>query len=157
MSYSFNSRESVMKKINQLGFLILFLGIVFSANAEPNKGKLYVEVKGFNSGKGKLIVQIFREQDDIYANKPFQFRQSKIFSKTGHVEFEGLLYGRYSVLAFHDANSNNKMDHNFMKFPIEAFGFSNHWNFSLFSGKPSFAKTSFSFSDDTSKLQIQVR
>jgi uncharacterized protein (DUF2141 family) len=60
-------------------------------------------------------------------------------------------------MAFHDRNNNNIMDHNFMKLPTEAFGFSNNWNFSLFSGKPSFRKTKFNFSENNNQLTIKVQ
>jgi uncharacterized protein (DUF2141 family) len=109
-----------------------------------------------NNNQGKIVVYIFRKQDDIFGKKPYLKKQSDIISETVNIKFKNLAYDQYSILAFHDENNNGIIDHNVIKFPTEAFGFSNNWNFHLFSGKPTFKKTSFSFSGSIEELQIHV-
>jgi uncharacterized protein (DUF2141 family) len=140
-------------------FILLFLSVCFISPvvAENNKGDLHIRVTGMNNDQGKIIVYVFREQDDIFGKKPYLKHQSEIISGAINIKFKNLAYAQYSIMAFHDENNNENMDHNFMIFPIENFGFSNNWNFSLFSGKPTFKKTSISFSETSGELQIKVK
>jgi uncharacterized protein (DUF2141 family) len=125
--------------------------------ADPNKGDLSIKITGTKNNKGKLIVYVYRRQDDIYKSKPYLINQTKVHLGKGKVNFKNLPFDHYSVMAFHDVNNNNTMDHNFLKLPIEPFGFSNNWNFSLLSGKPTFNKTNFSFTKDRKEIQIRVK
>ncbi len=136
-----------------LAFAIMYFTSPLLANSM--QGNLSVKVTGVKNNKGKLVVHVFRKQDDLFKSKPFRINHSKIYSGGGKVSFKNIPFARYSIMAFHDVNNNNIMDHNFIKLPIEPFGFSNNWNFSLFSGKPTFKKTSITFNKN--KIRIQVR
>jgi uncharacterized protein (DUF2141 family) len=118
---------------------------------------LSIKVTGAENNKGNLIVYVFRKQDDIFKSKPYHINQSEIYSGESRVCFKNIPFSRYSIMAFHDVNSNNIMDHHFMKLPTEAFSFSNNWNLSLLSGKLTFKKTSVSFSKDQSEIQVEVK
>ncbi|MCK5831798.1 MAG: DUF2141 domain-containing protein [Methylococcales bacterium] len=125
--------------------------------ADTTKGDLLIKVTGAKTSKGKLIVYVYRKQDNIFKSNPYLIEKSEIYSGAGTVSFKNLPFERYSIMAFHDINNNSIMDHNFMKLPTEAFGFSNNWNLSLLSGKPTFKKTSVSFNEGQTEIQVEVK
>ncbi|NOS91716.1 MAG: DUF2141 domain-containing protein, partial [Cyclobacteriaceae bacterium] len=67
------------------------------------------------------------------------------------VVIDNLPAGTYGISVMHDANSNEKMDSNFIGMPKEGFGFSNNAKGSF--GPPSYEKTKLDF--NTSK-QISI-
>jgi uncharacterized protein (DUF2141 family) len=143
------------KTISLLVFLLVFLNT--SLLALNQEGSLTVKVIGFENNKGQLILQVFREKDDIFEDKPYKKLESKIDKQQTEITFENLPYGSYSIMAIHDEDNNGVMNHNIMRLPTESFGFSNSWNLSIFSGKPTFEKTSFLFSEKNSTLKIMIK
>jgi uncharacterized protein (DUF2141 family) len=71
------------------------------------------------------------------------------------IAFNEIPIGEYAAIAYHDKNSNSTLDHK-MGFPNEPMGFSNNWNFSLFSGMPTFKKLKFNFESDNAVIEIPV-
>jgi uncharacterized protein (DUF2141 family) len=59
-------------------------------------------------------------------------------------------------MAFHDKNKNTTFDHNMLGFPQEAFGYLNGWNFSAFSGMPTYEKNKITFSKENNSITIEV-
>ncbi len=88
--------------------------------------------------------------------EPFLKLKANIINKKTNVTFKNLPYDNYSIMAYHDKNDNNIMDHSF-GFPDEPFAYSNNWYFSLFSGLPNFGKTKFNFSKDDLKCVIKFK
>lgn len=68
--------------------------------------------------------------------------------------FKNLESGSYAVALFHDKNSNEKLDTNFIGIPKEGFGFSN--NPRVLTGPPSFNKASFELKTN-SKLTKTIK
>ena len=126
------------------------------AQNRPSKGTLKVSVSGMENNKGKLFVNLFRKGDDIMA-KPYLQLSEKIVDGKSAVNFENLSYGNYVAFAFHDENNNGSMDHNWLNIPNEPMGYSNNWNFSLFSGMPNYEKTKFNFSAQDTAIKIIVK
>jgi uncharacterized protein (DUF2141 family) len=69
--------------------------------------------------------------------------------------FEKIAAGVYGLSAFHDQNSNGKLDTNFVGMPIEDYGASNNAR-NLF-GPPSFEDAKFEFRGGTKRLEARLR
>lgn len=144
-----------MPKFNSL-FIALFL-LNTTLFATSKEGNLSINVSGFDNNNGQLIIKLFRKEDNIFGNKLYLQSENKIFQKQGEIIFESLPYGDYSIIAIHDEDNNGIMNHNFIKLPTEKFGFSNSWNFTIFSGKPTFEKTRYIFLATNNRLNIVVK
>lgn len=138
-----------------MGFVLGSLNLGLSQESQ-SRGDLKVNVTGMKHNEGKVIVNLFRKGDDVMG-KPFIQKYNKIMDGEAQVVFEELPFSSYVVFAFHDENDNGTMDHNWLNIPKEPMGYSNNWNFSLFSGMPSYKKTKFEFSEKLNDIIIRVK
>jgi uncharacterized protein (DUF2141 family) len=69
--------------------------------------------------------------------------------------FGDLKPGKYAVTAFHDANSDGKMNKNSFGMPEEGFGFSNNPEIGF--SAPSFNETEFQVTDTKAVIPIKLR
>lgn len=69
--------------------------------------------------------------------------------------FGDLKPGKYAITAFHDANSDGKMNKNSFGMPEEGFGFSNNPEIGF--SAPSFNETEFQVSDTKAVVPIKLR
>jgi uncharacterized protein (DUF2141 family) len=70
------------------------------------------------------------------------------------VRFEELEKGHYAIMAYHDLNSNGKLDMGLMG-PKEPYGLSN--NFRSKFGPPNFEDCAFSISDKMQVINITIK
>src|SRR4051794_28948730 len=96
-----------------------------SSLAEPPRtAQLTVDILGLHSDKGKVFTAIYCGE----AGFPGDFKKTcanKGVSAKGrrvHLVFEGLPAGEVAVSMFHDENSNNSLDRNFLGIPKEGWG-----------------------------------
>lgn len=137
-------------------FITILVLFSVSVKGEENlKDTLKVRVINFENSSGKAVVNLFRKGDDMMG-KPFLQLKSEIINYEAEVSFTDLPYGNYAVFAFHDENDNGTLDHNWLNIPAEPMGYSNDWNFGLFSGMPAYEKTGFTFSNETSSITIKL-
>ena len=73
---------------------------------------------------------------------------------SGHVAFDGVVPGRYALSAFHDENSNRKLD-KFMGIPREGFGFSR--NPKVRFGPPSFNQVSIEVTPGFARASVRMQ
>ena len=126
------------------------------AQTPSRSGQLTVTVNGLKSTVGKLVVDIFREQDDLFG-KPYRQQTVPISDSAVTVLFSSLPDASYVVFAFHDLNSNGILDHNWLHIPAEPMGYSNDWHFGLLTGMPTFEKTKFSFPSGRTAVTISLK
>jgi len=122
---------------------------------EDNSRQLRIEVTGFEADAGQLGVNLFRNDEEMFAH-PYRVLYAKIQSHRAIVTVAGLPLGNYAVVAYHDRNRNGKLDHHFLGFPNEPIGYSSDYRFGLFSGMPTFNKLSFHYQQDIQDLTIQI-
>ncbi len=117
---------------------------------------LRINVLGLKSNQGQVVAKLFLEGDDVFG--PTRDRQIKaIVEKQASLTFSALKAGRYAVMVFHDLNSNNDIDHNFLRLPAEPLGYSNGFQLTLFSGLPDSHKLAFDVNASTSSIDIAVK
>ncbi len=116
--------------------MFLFICLSLAIHAE----ELTLELKNVNSDKGEMLIAIHNRAETFLKNEQKPFRQSinKLPIQNNQIIFE-VPKGEYSITLFHDLNSNQKLDKNFLGIPTEPFGFSK--NPRLFFGPPSYEES----------------
>lgn len=102
-------------KIIYLVSLISFLGV-----SKPEKHQLTVSFLGLQSIEGQVLVKIVNEKDEKISG-----HQIKVNNKKATLTLD-LPVGSYAISAFHDSNSDNKLNTNAVGLPTEIYGFSNN-------------------------------
>lgn len=126
--------------------------MVTTVTAQTPLGRLTVHTGQLRHALGKVVVCLYREQDEL-PKYPFRQESSVIVDGSSTVIFEDLPFGSYAAILYHDENNNGILDHKFL-LPAEPMGFSNHWKLTLLSGMPDFQKLRFTFSEQSLTLSI---
>ena len=87
--------------------------------------RLEVVVSGVTSSEGNVLVALYREASSFPKFEKV-FRIGKAPAETGDtkVVLEDLPAGDYALAVFHDENSNDALDKNWLGLPREDYGFS---------------------------------
>ena len=119
-------------------------------------GELCVRVVGFKSDDGVVKIGLFNSAQR-YAAHAGSFKKVKLPVKDKMCLWviEGLPYGEYGVMLYHDKNGNDKLDKNIVGVPKEPYGFSNNAKAEL--GLPPYEKVKFLFEAEAATLDIMVR
>ena len=140
--------------------LSLILGITVSSGAAQRpllqSTQIHVDVVGLHNNKGQVLCSLFSsaigfpKKDD----KAEAHYTAEISNRQASCEFVGVAPGTYAVSAFHDENSNGKLDTNFMGIPREGVAASNDARGRL--GPPKFDDAAFQVSGDPVNLKITI-
>ena len=95
--------------------------IINKSSAQNNFYSLEVHINGLKSNKGKVLLKLSDNKNKL-TNK----KSAKINNKSCTLIFINLKEGKYLFSYFHDENSNNKLDSNWLGIPSEGYGFSNN-------------------------------
>jgi uncharacterized protein (DUF2141 family) len=125
-----------MKKV----FFFLFCLICFP-DGSFSQIKLEIEIQEIRNNKGKIMLQLFDENEKVLTQEMGQIEGNKCtFS------LSDLKPGKYAVRYYHDENMNGKMETNMVGKPTEGYGFSNNVIGKF--GPPPFAKWLFKIKED---------
>jgi len=141
-----------MNKI--IGCTVLFFLISISVCSQSI---IIAEISNVKNDNGLCRACLFKDQATFEGatGKPLQCVSAPVKVHTAQAVFNNVLPGTYAIFVFHDANSNNKIDKNFIGIPKEGYGASN--NKLPFAGAPSFNENKFSLNGRTTKiLQIKI-
>lgn len=119
---------------------ILFFMVISMTTIAQNP-MLKINVKGFESNKGTLMLEVLDSQ-----KKSIKRLIQPIANKQVSVEIKDLNAGQYSVRVFHDENDNKKLDTGMFGIPKEAWGMSN--NVKAIMGPPDFKESLFWLKED---------
>ena len=146
----------------------LILGVTVAVGGRPSIGararrrlflkrtQIHVGVVGLRNNKGQVLCSLFSsaiafpQKDD----KAVAHYAAEISDRRASCEFPGIAPGTYAVSAFHDENSNGKLDTNFMGIPREGVAASNDARGRL--GPPKFNDAAFKVSGDQVNLKITI-
>ena len=105
----------------QMALFLLFLGCLPSARCELIEPaiSLTIEFNGLSTNDGKIMILVKNENQEDYVKLVIP-----IIAKSSRAIIE-VPPGSYAVIAFHDINSNEKLDTNMLGIPTEPYGFSN--------------------------------
>lgn len=102
-------------------FTILLLVISAYAMAQTS---IKVDVVGLKNNKGQVYIGLYNSEKQ-FLKKIYKGEVATIKNLKTTVTFENLPAGEYAISAFHDENSNGKLDTNFMGIPKEPYTASN--------------------------------
>ncbi|MBA6151332.1 DUF2141 domain-containing protein [Gelidibacter maritimus] len=106
--------------------IILYLSFIASFFGHDNP-QLTVHVKNIKSLKGEIIIGVFNTDKDFLkdgvAIKNYTISVDEV-NET--IVINDLPKGEYALSLYHDENSDNECNRNFLGIPKEAYGFSNN-------------------------------
>lgn len=128
--------------MQKLFFLLLLFPMILTA-----QHTLTVYAENVKESKGKISVALYdTEEGFLKFDKVFKTSSSKAVKEKTTLTINNIPSGTYAMAIFHDENSNEKLDTNFMGIPKEPLGFS-IGKMKTF-GPPSFQECSFKLDSD---------
>lgn len=105
----------------------LVLALTGALAAAPEAGALSIEMSGFRSARGQVLVAVYRGAEGFPGEpgKAWRAAVAKVSGGRARVEV-ALPPGEYALAIVHDENGNNAMDTNWLGIPQEGFGASNN-------------------------------
>lgn len=140
-----------------VALLLSALSFVVSASAsEQAANAIHVQVTGARSDKGQIVCALFSAGNGFpsKAENAFAHARSTIHNGSAVCGFADVGPGRYAVSVFHDENSNDKMDANFIGIPKEGVGSSNDARGRM--GPPKFDAAAFQYEGGLLELRIKL-
>jgi uncharacterized protein (DUF2141 family) len=134
---TFDLGKNMIKKFKSMKNMILFFIFwLFAPMMIFGQITLIVEIEQLRNNKGKLLLELNNDKEEVI--KGFT---GTITANKSVVVINDLKPGKYAFKYFHDENSDEKLNTNFMGIPKEGYGFSNNAKGTF--GPPSFDKTVF--------------
>ena len=144
------------------------------AQAPAGGASLIVEVVGFKDTTGNATICLFDSEDSFKSvdmrkdrkdvQKYFRSVQDVQIQRSGNdltaaCKIDNLPPGEYVAFAFHDCNSNGKVDSNFVGMPVEPIGFSKDVRPQLLPipKTPTWKSAAFSVQPGENRIRIVVR
>jgi uncharacterized protein (DUF2141 family) len=155
--FSYERRTRAVITAVALGLLGVFSapGAAQSAPASA-QAKLVVEVTGFHSDKGQLLLRLYNAEEGFPSDAKKALREVKHSISKGRatVELANLPPGSYAVGCVHDENGDGKLERNFVGAPKEGVGASNDARGRM--GPPSWKDARFELKQAATQIQIHV-
>ncbi|MDJ0951438.1 MAG: DUF2141 domain-containing protein [Alphaproteobacteria bacterium] len=129
---------------------------------------LRLRIEGVQSTDGVLMIGVYDSEPgfdralELY-DRPDGFIKDrdrlagaalKAAARGRNVTFNDLPPGRYAVIVFHDANSDGRLDRNFLGVPVEGYGFSNTAR--GFLGPPDFEDALVEVTDPATEVVVRL-
>lgn len=108
--------------------------------------ELKVVLTGFEEQKGYVRIALVNSEETFLTENPLHTDIIPVLNDTITILFKHLSQGVYALQVFHDINSNEELDKNFLGAPSEPYVFSNHAK--GFFGPPSFEDARFKLNDN---------
>ena len=104
--------------------------------------QLIIKISNIQKIKGEIKIGVFN-QDTNFLKEGFAIKNYsiKVDKNTAVITITDLPKGEYAITMYHDENSDNECNRNFMGIPKEAYAFSN--NFKPKFGPPKFKDCKF--------------
>ena len=150
-----------MKKFPTFGFSLrrmllgCLVGCLFGAiSAQADESRLIVTLKGVRDNTGQIRASIYREPE-TFRKEDRAVAVVSVPAQKGDLKlaFMALPPGRYAIMAYHDADSDNKLGLRFGMFPTEGYGLSNN---PKVMGPPKFADSAFDLTGPETSIEIKL-
>ena len=109
------------------GPLAFAFALFVSSTVFAKGGTITARVATFKPAKGLMLCRLYASAQGFPGGKGFAAEQwVTITGETASCVFHDIAPGTYAVSLFHDANSNKRLDLNFIGIPKEGVGISNN-------------------------------
>ena len=140
---------------NLIFCFILFLIPSMLLHAQES-GTILLKVKNIKKEKGQLVVTVFDDESKwLKSNGACVRKVVEVEGEEAIVKIDDMPFGTYAIACYHDRNSNEKMDKNFIGLPKEPFAMSKKPKSKL--RKPRFEEMAFSFNNPEKELVAKLR
>lgn len=124
----------------------LLATMLISGTAVAEDHTLTVNISGVRGDRGQVQVELYNTPETFRKSaKALRVIQVPAQKDGVTVKFEGLVPGRYAILAFHDEDENGEMNKRFGMIPTEGYALSNDPQ--VF-GPPAFKDSAFEVQSD---------
>ncbi len=117
--------------------------------------ELIVHITGMNGESGHVMVQLFDSETAWKEESSLKNAALDIVEGRATWAVTGLPEGEYGIRSYHDKNSNEKLDTNFLGIPKERYGFSNNAKAGM--GPPKWQEVLFSHGSAPMALAIELK
>ncbi len=146
-----HTNHSRMKAISPA---LLLLALMSSGLAWAEEGSIEVNLKNIRDDSGMLRASLYREADTFRKeDKALQVIAVPSVKGAARLVFNGVPPGRYAIMAYHDENTDGKLNLRLGMFPKEGYGLSN--NPAIF-GPPKFADSAFEHAGPATPVDINI-
>jgi len=114
-----------------------------------------VTIDGINTNDGKIVAGLFDNPATFPRGKVVIGQMTPAIKGAVTVIFKDVAAGRYAISAYHDVNSNGRLDANMMGIPSEPYGFSRDARGQM--GPPKFEDAAFTVDKSPVSLTIHVK
>ena len=130
------------------------MSLMAFVNQVKAQNSLTVSINQIKNKSGNISIGIFNKKEG-FLKEGFQLAKTKVRVADSSVSytFKNLPKGYYAVAVFHDENSDNQCNLNFIGIPKESYGFSNNFRPKL--SAPNFNQTKF-FVDGNREIKINL-
>lgn len=133
------------------GLLVIGTWLLPSAASAAD---LEVRVDHIAPGPGAIRFILYRGAEGFrHEERAFRVSKAPAAGATASVRFKDVPPGEYAVMAYHDANGDQKLDLRFGMFPKEGWGLSNN---PKVMGPPSFKASSFAMNGQDGSIAITM-
>lgn len=149
------SRPSPLAKVSAALAITAFSALTLSAALAAD---LTVIVNNVQQDAGQVMLGLFNKSEDFPKTiSQGTMAPAKERNATGQVRlvFKGLAPGQYAATAFHDLDSNGKLNANLMGLPTEPYGFSNNARGSF--GPPAFKDAAITLADQDLTIEVTLK
>ncbi len=106
--------------------LLLFFGLFTSLFSTENP-KLTIKISNIEKVKGEIKIGVFNTHTNfLKEGSAIKNYTLKVEKNTAVIIITDLPKGEYAISMYHDENSDNECNRNFIGIPKEAYGFSNN-------------------------------
>ena len=133
---------------------ILLIPLLLLSLLPSENPKLVLKISNIQKMQGDIKIGIFKS-DSSFLKEDLALKNYsiKVIKNTAFITITDLPKGEYAISMFHDENSDNKMNTNFIGIPKEPYGFSNNVKPKM--SAPKYKECKFNFSDDKT-LEIKL-
>lgn len=143
-----------MTTVRQFLPAIALLAALASGSAGADEATLAVTVRGVRDATGQLRVSLYNEAESFRKeDRAVKIVTLPAVAGDASIEFAGLPPGRYALMAYHDENSDNKLNLRLGMFPTEGYALSNN---PRVMGPPKFADSAFDISAPLTRIEMTL-
>jgi uncharacterized protein (DUF2141 family) len=122
--------------------------------------RLVIAVENVKSRSGTIMVTVYPDDPERFLKRGGPIRGLSGLAVPAETPVTHVCVwlpepGRYGISIYHDANTNRRLDQNFLGLPVEGFGFSN--NPATLVGPPSFNSAAFQVVKGDTAIPIRMR
>ena len=139
----------------RLFFVSLIILLITTPPQAQEAANIVVEIEGLENEEGQVILDVFTSKEGFPLKTARAAKRFKASIQNGKALFEFYLTpGDYAFALFHDENSNNKLEQNFIGIPKEGVGASNNAKGRF--GPPKFKDVVFTVGNEEVKMILEI-